>query len=80
MTADREILESSQKVLGWIFWIRFNHRLEERPFLGVGPNADTAEEDASRLARLHWGLGDSKMGLTKLASWHVPLLTWDEKK
>jgi hypothetical protein len=54
-----------------IVWIRFSHRLEERPFVGIGKTKADVAEDAMRFARFHWGLGDSDMGLKVLSSERV---------
>lgn len=55
-------LEAPEYVL--TVWVHFAHRLETRPFLGVGDKRHEALEDAMRFARFHWDLGDSNMGLS----------------
>ena len=48
-----------------LVWIEFKHRLEDRPFIGVGDTFEDAIEDAWRIACLNWGLGETRMGLVE---------------
>lgn len=53
------------KPISLIVWIKFSHRLEERPFAGIGATKEDAIEDAYRFARWYWGLGEGvDMGLS----------------
>jgi hypothetical protein len=54
-----------------VVWVEFKHRLETRPFVGVGETQEQAIEDAVDVADRYWGLNGTRMSLQAKHLWDI---------